>query len=92
MTEDADVNHELVVDCLQRISSGDRNAAFDLAQFYMSRVVKRDVEVMLDVIEGLARQSAVLGSEESKLFLEEDWTELRLVLGKRLAREFSTPQ
>ncbi len=91
MTEDADINHELAADCLKRISDGDPEAAFDLAQFYMARVVKKDVEAMLYVIEGLARQSAALGSAESKLFLSDDWVELRAVLKKRLAREFSAP-
>lgn len=86
--EAAETNHELVRECLERISSGDKEAAFDLAQLYMSRVVKQDVEVMLLVVEGLARQSAALGSSEAKDFLAGEWSELRQVLARRLERTF----
>lgn len=84
----AEINHELIRECLERISSGDKDAAFDLAQLYMTRVVKQDVEVMLCVIEGLARQSAALGSAEAKDFLEGDWPGLKPVLERRLGRTF----
>jgi len=79
-------DRELVKDCLNRISAGDKDAAFDLAQLYMARVVHKDVSSTLDVIEGLARQSAVQGSEEAAEFLSSDWPELRLVLERRLTR------
>lgn len=84
----AEMNHELVRECLERISSGDKDAAFDLAQLYMTRVVKQDVEVMLLAIEGLARQSAALGSTEARDFLAGEWSELKQVLARRLERTF----
>jgi len=80
------LDRELVEDCLNRISAGDKDAAFDLAQLYMARVVHKDVNSTLDVIEGLARQSAALGSEEAAEFLSSDWPELRLVFERRLTR------
>ena len=91
MSDHAEINHEIAAECLERITSGDQNAAFDLAQLYMSRVVKRDIDAMLYVIEGLARQSAAMGSPESREFLKDDWPSLREVLKKRLTREFSAP-
>lgn len=84
----AQVNHELIRACLDRISSGDKDAAFDLAQLYMTRVVQKDVHAMLSVVEGLARQSIALGSTEAKDFLEGDWPQLRQVLERRLNRTF----
>lgn len=85
MNEDL-TDQELAAEFLQRISANDEDAAFDLAQFYMARVVKKDSEAMLHVIEGLARASAAQGSTQAKVFLEEDWTGLRPVLLKRLKR------
>ena len=85
-------DQELAAEFFQRISANDEDAAFDLAQFYMARVVKKDVEAMLHVIEGLARASAARGSAHAKVFLDEDWLELRAVLLKRLTREFTNAQ
>jgi hypothetical protein len=85
----AEVNHQLIKECLKRISAGDKEAALELAQLYMTRVVKLDVEVMLSVIEGLALQSASLGSVDAKTFLS-DWPELRAVLDRRLRRTLSS--
>ena len=83
--EAAEVNHKLIKETLQRISKGDKEAALELAQLYMTRVVKLDVDVMLAAIEGLALQSAALGSPGAKKFLS-DWPELRGVLERRLQR------
>jgi hypothetical protein len=84
-------DQELAAEFFQRISADDEDAAFDLAQFYMARVVKKDVEAMLHVIEGLARVSAARGSTHAKVFLDEDWAGLRPVLLNRLKREFKSP-
>jgi hypothetical protein len=84
----AEINHQLIRESLDRITAGDKEAAFHLAQLYMTRVVKMDVEVMLSVIEGLARQSAALGSADAIRFLEDDWAKLRQVLHRRLTRTF----
>jgi hypothetical protein len=86
MNEDIS-DQELAAEFLQRISAGDEDAAFDLAQFYMARVVRKDVEAMLHVIEGLARASAARGSTDAKTFLDKDWAGLRAVLLKRLQRD-----
>ena len=83
-------DQELAAEFLQRISADDEDAAFDLAQFCMARVVKKDVEAMLHIIEGLARASAARGSTHAKVFLDEDWAALRAVLLKRLRREFKS--
>ncbi|HEV7606574.1 MAG TPA: hypothetical protein VGO61_04520 [Steroidobacteraceae bacterium] len=84
-------DQDLAAEFFQRISADDEDAAFDLAQFYMARVVKKDAEAMLHVIEGLARASAARGSTHAKVFLEEDWSGLRPVLLKRLNRQLSEP-
>jgi hypothetical protein len=83
--EAAEVSHQLIKETLRRISKGDKEAALELAQLYMTRVVKLDVAVMLAAIEGLALQSAALGSSGAKKFLR-DWPELRGVLERRLHR------
>lgn len=77
-------DEELVAEFFERISSDDEDAALDLAQFYMARVVKKDAEAMLHVIEGLARASAARGSAHAKAFLEENWPGLRPILRRRL--------
>ena len=77
-------DEELVAEFFERISSDDEDAALDLAQFYMARVVKKDAEAMLHVIEGLARASAARGSAHAKAFLEENWAGLRPILLRRL--------
>ena len=84
-------DQELAAEFFQRISADDEDAAFDLAQLYMARVVKKDFEAMLHVIEGLARASAARGSTHAKVFLDEDWAGLRAVLLNRLQREFKSP-
>lgn len=92
MTNENITDQELAEEFFARISADDDDAAFDLAQFYMARVVKKDPEAMLHVIEGLARASAARGSAHAKVFLQEDWSGLRPVLLKRLRRLFSDTQ
>lgn len=87
-SSEIEINHELVQDCLKRISSGDAEAAFELAQLYMSRMDENDVDVMLWLIEGLARQSAALGSNDAQDFLTNQWEALREPLRRRLLRKF----
>lgn len=78
---------EIVAEFFTRISAGDEEAAFDLAQFCMSRIVKKDADAMLDMVEGLSRVSEKLGSTHARAFLSDDWKSLRAILLKRLKRE-----
>jgi hypothetical protein len=75
-------------ECLERISSGAPDAAHELAQIFMSRVAQKDVEMFLLVIEALARQSASLGCQDAKDFLETDWPQLRPTLKRRYSTVF----
>ena len=89
MNEDAaQINHALIEECLDRITAGDKDAAFDLAQLYLTRVVHKDIAAILSVVDGLARQSATLGSTDAAGFLKDDWPDLRMVIEKRLKRTF----
>jgi hypothetical protein len=81
-----DAAKDLMHDCLARISKGDSNAAFDLASFWMGHIADQDTEIKLAIAEGLARQSAALGSKEAELFLRESWPSMKEVLRKRLDR------
>jgi hypothetical protein len=87
MSDQEITDAEIVAEIFERISNGDEEAAFDLAQFCMPRVVKRDVDAMMDMIEGLSRASERLGSTHAKAFLNEDWKALRAILAKRIRRE-----
>jgi len=80
------ISHELLADCLQRITDGDPQASFDLASFWISHVLDRDPVIELGVIEGLLRQSARLGSREAKEHLITIWPNLRSILEKRLKK------
>lgn len=91
MNDNADLNHiavshELLKDCLQRITAGDPQGALDLANFWIGHLVERDPVIELGVVEGLMRQSAQLGSSEASEFLSTTWSDLRPVLEKRLKR------
>ena len=84
----ADVSHEHAKECLERISSGEADAAYEFAQIFMSRIPQKDIEIFLLAVEAFARQSAVLGCAEAKAFLEKEWGELKPVLESRLNRVF----
>jgi hypothetical protein len=83
-----DLSHEHAKECLEKISAGEADGAFEFAQIFLSRIPQKDTEIFLLAVEALARQSAVLGCAEAKTFLENEWGELKPVLEKRLNREF----
>jgi hypothetical protein len=82
-------DQEIAREILERISARDEEAAFELTQFCLSRVMKKDAEAILNLVEGLARISAAQGSKNAAAFLSEDWVNLRAILLKRLRRELS---
>lgn len=84
----ADISHEHAQECLDRISSGEIDGAYEFAQIFMSRVPQKDIEIILFAIEAFARQSAALGCDDAKAFLAKEWTELQPVLRSRLNRAF----
>ena len=79
-------SHELLADCLLRISAGDPMGAHDLANFWMAHVFDRDPVIELGIVEGLMRQSVQLGSEEAKEFISKMWPDMRPILEKRLRK------
>jgi hypothetical protein len=81
-----ETSHELLADCLQRISAGDPMGAHDLANFWMAHVFDRDPMIELGIVEGLMRQSAQLGSETAQEFLSNMWPNMRPILEKSLNR------
>lgn len=85
----ADISHEHAQECLERISSGEADGAYEFAQIFMSRVPQKDIEIILLAAEALARQSAALGCAEAQAFLVKEWPELKSVLERRLNRVFS---
>jgi len=80
------VVNELIDDCLFRISQGDPNAAFDLAQVSINHVDEDTIKIFLALIEGLTRQSSKLGSDAAKEFLEEQWSSMKTILEIRYKR------
>lgn len=80
------ISHELLDDCLQRITAGNPQGALDLANFWIGHLVDRDPVIELGIVEGLMRQSAQLGSGEASKFLSTTWPDLRPILEKRLKR------
>jgi len=82
-------DREIVAEFFERIDQRDEEAAFDLAQFCLPRIVEGNFDAMLDTIEGLSRASANLGSPHAQAFLSEDWTSLRAILLRRLRRSAS---
>ncbi|MES2077014.1 MAG: hypothetical protein V4462_15485 [Pseudomonadota bacterium] len=80
------ISHELLADCLQRITDGDPQGSLDLATFWIGHVLDRDPVIELGIIEGLLRQSAQLGSREANDHLMTVWPNLRPILEKRLKK------
>ena len=79
-------SHDLLADCLARISAGDPMGAHDLANFWMAHVFDRDPVIELGIVEGLMRQSAQLGSDDASAFLDGVWPNMRPILEKRLMK------
>lgn len=79
-------SHDLLADCLTRISAGDPMGAHDLANFWMAHVFDRDPVIELGIVEGLMRQSAQLGSADARAFLDGMWPNMRPILEKRLLK------
>lgn len=78
--------HELLADCLQRITAGDPMGAHDLANLWIAHVFDRDPVFELGIVEGLMSLSAQLGSEEAKEFISKMWPAMRPILEKRLRK------
>lgn len=85
MTIDA-ITRELVGDCLSRIRAADASAAFDLASVFMSHVDSKDVDMNLAVIEALATLAKSQGCAEAVDFLDDQWADMKVILGKRWRR------
>jgi len=77
---------EIINDCLQRISSGDPCAPFDLASQVMSYADSRDIGMNLAIVEALALLSKRGGCEPAEKFLASQWSDMKDVLRKRWAR------
>lgn len=80
-------SHELLHDCLERITAGDSAGFHNLAFFWMGHVTDRDPVIELGLVEGLMRQSAAMGNTEAAKFLREAWPDTRVMLAKNLSRK-----
>jgi hypothetical protein len=80
-------SHELLHDCLERITAGDPAGFHNLAFFWMGHVTDRDPVIELGLAEGLMRQAAAMGNAEAENFLRDAWPDTRVVLAKSLSRK-----
>lgn len=86
MEPETKIGHELIQECLERISAGDAEASFELSQLFLARIDESDVDVLLWIVEALARQSAALGSSDAKEFLVSHWELMKQPLRRSLSR------
>jgi hypothetical protein len=88
--EQQDINNTILKDCMQRILIGDADAGFDLAQFVLGELPDNDAGIWLALIEGLIRQSEMLGSTHAQKYLEEIWPDMRKIMTRRLKQKGCT--
>ncbi len=85
----SDIDAMLLKEFSGRVSEGDPDAGFDLAQFFWGHLPSNEVNLHIAVIETLILQSAELGSAHAQEYLKEMWPDMKKVLIKRLiARDF----
>lgn len=85
MSMDA-TTRELIADCLSRIASGEAGAAYDLASAYMGHMHEKDIGLNLAIVEALATLSSRQGCQSAEEFLQADWSDMQILLRRRLLR------
>lgn len=81
-----DIDSKLLKEFSRRVSEGDPDAGFDLAQFFWGHLPSNEVNLHIAVIEALIFQSAAMGSTDSQEYLKDMWPKMKEALVKRLIR------
>ncbi|MDO9214969.1 MAG: hypothetical protein Q7U23_14205 [Methylococcales bacterium] len=89
LSED-EITQKLVVDCMQRMISGDVDAGNALAQLYLGKIPSNEIYLHLAVVEALILQSAQLGSIDAQEHLKDMWPTLKEIFVRRLSRRGMT--
>jgi hypothetical protein len=79
-----ETQNELISDSLSRISRGDADGALNLAYLLLSHAHEKHSSLQLAAIEALATIAMLGGSSKAKAFLDERWTTMREIYGRRL--------
>lgn len=84
--DQVEITRKVVADCLRAMSEGDPDAGLVMAYQFLGDIPNKCAFISIAVVEALVMQSAQLGSENAKDFLNSTWPKMKPIVINKLGR------